>query len=96
MTLLNTLLGLNWIEQKNQGDKTRELLARANPPLPLDTVATARHLNKVQTDPKTLSHWMAEKSLLTVMRMALFGMTKAETQQAIAAHRHESGLGFPE
>lgn len=95
MTLTNALLAANWLEQKHQGQKLRESLARNNPPIPVDRIAIDTHLNKVRSDPKTFSAWMARRSLFSLIRIGLFGLTNAEKAEAHQAWDHEAGLSFP-
>lgn len=98
MTLLNTLLALNWLEQGRQADKTRRLIGQIKPAssMPLARSVIDQHLQRVQDDPQTLQHWMKKKGGLATFRMALFGMTKAEEKEAMAAAAYESKMGFPE
>lgn len=91
MTLLNALLGINWLEQKHQGRLTREVLA----PKPWISPALSAEIDtqrkKEEADPNGFSAWSRRQGGLKLLRITFFGMTKTEETEALKAYQHSIG-----
>jgi hypothetical protein len=95
MMLFNWLLAANWLEQKSQGEKTRAATVAPVLLSPETSREIDQRLEKVRADSQSFSNWTGRQSLLTLMRMSLFGMTKKEETEALKAFRYECDFKFP-